>query len=117
MRRVRAILDQQQPMAVTPSSPVPKILREAEIVDQEQCARPRTEKRFKLVRVRLEPLARIVEPSLEPRSKQGLDLCAAVIGRRQHLVAGPQRALADAVPERVTGTGEQDEVRCAEWEQ
>jgi hypothetical protein len=113
---LRDILEQKQPAFIAPRTPARCVLRETEVMDEVQRARPPTETLLELVLVRREVRPNVVEARGDAGLEKRLHFGAVVVARHERLVAGAEPEHAYALAEAVASTAEQPEGIDAERE-
>jgi hypothetical protein len=96
--------------------PPPRVLGEAEVVDDVKSTRAGRDQGLQLLLVGLEVIGPGVETAGGSRSVDRLDLGAVVIRRDEDLVAVGYAEDAEALPETVTAPGVQSTAGLSEWE-
>jgi hypothetical protein len=97
-----AILHEEKTSLIAPRAPSSAVLREPQVVDQEQRTRSRTNERLEFSLVGLKSLRRFIEARDQSCAHQRLDLGTAIERRCQDLFSSSAEAsVPDAVPERV----------------
>jgi len=96
------IFEQKDSVTVAPVAPAIGVLWKAEVMDEQECARPRPEQPVELSLNGLEVVAQLIEPARNPRLRQCLDLRAVVVGGYEHLVTVAKPKGPNAVPKSMT---------------